>query len=462
MTKRQCFITLGLFNLFYISAHGQAGPGADSLETACLRALDKAVTYFHSINRHGGYVYYVTPDLSRRWGESPADEHTIEVQPPGTPAVGFSFLRVHEVTGHTKALRAAKDAAYALIRGQNDLGGWQHTIRFDRPKGKYVSFDDDQTQSAIRFLMALDQQIDDDSLTLSINRALDMMLGSQLENGGWPHVYPRQGNYHDYATFNDHGINDCIRVMLQAYQYYQKSEYKASLQEAGRFLIISQLPPPQPGWAQQYNEHLQPAWARSFEPPSVCSLVTLNNINTLIDLYLFSHRGEYLEPIPDAIRWLDEIRLPNGKWARFVELYTNESLYYDRGRIRVNSTEELHIERRRGYGYEVDLYDRLNETKRRFIEVSELKATTYKEKINTPLNDEEKRKKLIEMEPSVKRALKELDEQGRWVTKEDRFKKHMAGQRWNGEYETQDRISSAVFNRNIHLLCDYIELLQMK
>ena len=42
------------------------------------------------------------------------------------------------------------------------------------------------------------------------------MLKSQLDNGGWPHQYPWQGNYHDYATFNDQGINDCIRVMIEA------------------------------------------------------------------------------------------------------------------------------------------------------------------------------------------------------------------------------------------------------
>ena len=95
------------------------------------------------------------------------------------------------------------------------------------------------------------------------------MLTSQLENGGWPHRYPSQGNYHDYATFNDEGINDCIRVMIEAHQYYGREEDEDVLMEAGRFFMISQLPPPQPGWAQQYNEFLQPAWARSFEPPSV-------------------------------------------------------------------------------------------------------------------------------------------------------------------------------------------------
>ena len=93
---------------------------------------------------------------------------------------------------------------------------------------------------------------------------------------------------------------------------------KKACAEAARFMMISQLPPPQPGWAQQYNEFLQPAWARTFEPPSVCPSVTIKNINTLIDLYLVLGEETLLEPIPDAIRWLREIRMENGKWARFV------------------------------------------------------------------------------------------------------------------------------------------------
>ena len=55
-------------------------------------------------------------------------------------------------------LKAAKDAANALIKGQNELAGWDHKIYFDRPKGDVVSFDDNQTQGAISFLMALDQE----------------------------------------------------------------------------------------------------------------------------------------------------------------------------------------------------------------------------------------------------------------------------------------------------------------
>lgn len=421
-----------------------------NLTTSVKQAVNKGIEFFHSINIHGGYVYYVTTDLKERWGENRADEYTIEVQPPGTPEVGMTFLRASRITGNPDHLQAAREAALALIRGQNDLGGWEHTIRLNRPKKQRVSFDDDQTQSAIRFLMALDQDIDEDSLTTSIEKALQLMVDSQLDNGGWPHKYPAQGNYHDYATFNDRGINDCIRTMIDASQYYDKSEYRDCLNKAGRFIVISQLPPPQPGWAQQYNEYLQPAWARDFEPPAVCPAVTVNNLMTLMDLYLFTNNDLYLKPIPDAIHWLEDIRLPNGKWPRFVEMGTGKSMYYDRGRIRVSSVDELHIERRAGYGYESNLEKHLREAKIRFAAI--------RNKSNTPASRVSRKENLEDLIPKVKAIIAAQDKFGRWVTKNDQYKKYTPGIRWNGEYEVKDRISSAVFNQNINILCTYLEL----
>ncbi len=433
--------------------------GAD-LKKEAEASLKKGVAFFYTINAHGGYVYNVTPDLSLRWGEGPKDEHTIEVQPPGTPAVGQSFLRAYQVSGDEKALNFAKEAAYALIRGQNQYGGWGHTINFANLSDDEVSFDDNQTQSAVSFLMALDQEIDDSLLSESTKRAVDMMMTTQLSNGAWPHKYPKQGNYHDYATFNDGGINDCIRVMLEAYQYYNNDEaIEKSLRKAARFMMISQLPPPQPGWAQQYNEFLQPAWARTFEPPSVCPAVTVKNINTLIDLYLVLGEETLLEPIPDALRWLRKIRLKNGKWARFVELGTNKALYYDRPRIRVDRLEDLHPERRTGYAYETNLTPQLEASSARYDKAIKLGYKSLWKEEHHILTKEQIAKRLEELSVDVEKILEAQEASGAWITKNDRFKKRMPkGVRWNGQYLVMDRLSSEVFNHNVTVLCEYIEL----
>lgn len=452
MSIRSCFLLSLVIPSYCVSA--------DDLRSEVEASLLEGVAFFHSINAHGGYVYNVTPDLSLRWGEGPKDADTIEVQPPGTPAVGQSFLRAYQATGDKQALAAAKDAAYALIRGQNKHGGWDHTINFADLSNETVSFDDNQTQSAISFLMALDQEIEDHRLSAATKRAVEMMIMTQLDNGGWPHKYPEQGNYHDFATFNDGGINDCIRVMIEAYQYYDNDKaIEKSLRRAARFMMISQLPPPQPGWAQQYNEYLQPAWARTFEPASVCPAVTIKNIDTLIDLYLALGNGTLLEPIPDSLRWLHDIRMENGKWARFVEIGTNKALYYDRGRIRVDSVEELHLERRTGYGYETNLESRLEAGSKRYEKALELGRIGLRKDENPELSKEEVTKRLQALSGSVKKILEAQESSGAWITRDARFRTRMPrGVRWNGQYSVMNRISSRVFNRNVATLCEYIEL----
>ncbi len=437
-----------------------AGLGANELRPQAEAALTKAVAFFHTLNAHGGYVYAVTPDLSQRWGESPADADTIEVQPPGTPAVGQSFLRAYLATGDKEALAAARHAADALIRGQNRHGGWDHTIDFADLTNETVSLDDNQSQSAVSFLLALNQVAPDERLTAATQRAVQMMLTTQLANGGWPHLYPARGNYHDFATFNDAGINDCVRVMIEAHRADPKNAaIEHSLRRVARFIVISQQPPPQPGWAQQYNEFLQPAWARTFEPASLCPSVTVRNIGTLIDLYLALGDETLLEPIPDALRWLGEIRLPNGKWARFVEIGTNHALYYDRGRIRVNSVEELHPERRTGYGYETDLSDAIAAATRRYEKALQLGRGGLKKDEERAPSQEKIVRRLDELSGTVKKIIAAQDASGAWINRNDRFKSEPPkGQRWNGEYTVTDRISSGVFNRNVATLCEYLEL----
>ena len=440
------------FVLFPVSTYA-----SDSMTNDALKTLKKGIEYFHSISINGGYVYHYSLDMKDKWGEGRTSDTQIEVQPPGTPAVGLTFLRAYKVTGEKEYLFAAEHAGDALIYGQTKYGGWEHTMDFSKGPVGNVSFDDDQTQTAIRLLMALDQEIKKKTLSEAVKKGLDLMLASQHDNGAWPHRYPKSNSYHDFATFNDQGINDCLNVMFDAHKYYGKAEYLRSINLAGWFLILSQLAPPQPGWAQQYNEHLQPAWARAFEPPAVSPSVSLNNINSLIDLYLYTGSRKYLEPIPDAIRWIKETRLPNGLWARFVEIGTNRPLYYDRDRISVTSTADLSLERRTGYGYENDLSKGLEAVIKKFNEVKELGKEKYLVKINKPLSNVEKIEILKSIESEISKIISSQDEKGRWISK-DKYRFRTPGKRWNGEYKVRDRISSGLFNRNINQLCDYIEL----
>ncbi len=429
--------------------------GEQSISEKALLSIAKGIEYFHKFNINGGYVYHYLPDLSRKWGENEYTDSTIEVQPPGTPAVGISYVRAFEATDNPKYLEYAEETATALLYGQNDLGGWDHTITFGKELSQDVSFDDNQSQTAVRFLMLVDQHSDKQEIKDGVIKALQMMLVSQQEQGGWPHYYPEQGNYHDYATFNDGGINDCIKVMIEAYEFYGSKSYLKSIRKVGRYIYISQLPPPQSGWAQQYNEFLQPAWARTFEPPSVCPLVTIRNIHSLIDIFLVTGDDGLLEPIPDAIRWMKETRLPNGKWGRFIEFGTNQPMFYDRGRIRVNSLEELSMERRLTYGYLQELNPEFEDAVERYEAVLKLGRKEYKKKYKEYFSSDEYFENL---EKDVEKIIAAQDEQGGWLVKNDRFKNKIPNQMWKGDFLVADRVSSARFNYSISKLSEFIKL----
>ena len=85
---------------------GVASPAicAEPLRDEALAALKQAATFQREkAARHGGYVYYSTPDLKERWGEGKATDDTIFVQPPGTPTVGMAYLRAFAATTAPKS-----------------------------------------------------------------------------------------------------------------------------------------------------------------------------------------------------------------------------------------------------------------------------------------------------------------------------------------------------------------------
>ena len=144
-------------------------------------ALGRATVFMQSLSVGGGYLWLYSLDLQRRAGESVADADHIWIQPPGTPAVGEAYLRAHAATGEQRYLDAARTVAEALGRCQLASGGWHYSANTARPEdnrdgqldykgrafaranpGKPINplymiattFDDDNTQSAVRFLTA--------------------------------------------------------------------------------------------------------------------------------------------------------------------------------------------------------------------------------------------------------------------------------------------------------------------
>ncbi|MBM4094026.1 MAG: polysaccharide lyase, partial [Planctomycetes bacterium] len=331
--------------------------------------LRKAVAFFRQqVSVRGGYLWQYSADLTLREGEGKAAETTAWVQPPGTPSVGQAYLDAYRLTGDAYLLEAAREAAEALILGQLRSGGWDYRIEFDPSVRKKVAYradgddakgqntstlDDDTTQAALRFMMNVDRELkfQDERLHEAVMFGLDSLLRVQYPNGAWPQrfveppdpakfpvrkaaypdswsrTYPKT-DYREFYTFNDNTIADTIATMLEAARIYGDGRYQQAAEKAGDFIILAQMPDPQPAWAQQYDANMCPAWARRFEPPAITGGESQGVLRTLMTLYRNTGNRKYLEPIPRAIQYLKVSRLGDGRLARFHELRTNKPLYF--------------------------------------------------------------------------------------------------------------------------------------
>jgi hypothetical protein len=409
-------------------------------------AMGKAMAFIRSISTKGGYVASYSDDLKKRYGEGYYELATsteIYTQDPGTSAAGECFLRAYKVTGDEEYLAAAYEAGRALAWGQRSEGGWDHLVDVSHlyshsknpvRKSGDCTFDDNISQGALTFLIDLDEIIDADWLTESIELGLKFMLASQSENGAWPQWYPLLGSYHDYWTFNDSCINNCIKVMIKAHQVYKNDIYLESIKKAGNFIIMSQFKAPQSGWAQQYQHNLQPGWARKFEPAGVCSEVTASNIKMLADIYLYTKNDKYLSPIPAAIRWLEDSKIGENLWARIYEMGTNKPIYgnHDRRVHYVVSEGRTDYGMRGNFGINkrIDYCNYVLKTK-----------TGYKKEI---LSQTDLNAKIDNMMKSVVKTIALLDDKGCWPD------------RGQGMIHLEDFIS------NMNLFCEYLELVEQK
>jgi len=66
-------------------------------------------------------------------------------------------------------------------------------------------------------------------------------------------------------VLNDDLIADVLHTLLRGWSVYKNDRYLAGAVRAGEFLLLAQMPEPQPAWCQQYDKNMQPVWGRAFE-----------------------------------------------------------------------------------------------------------------------------------------------------------------------------------------------------
>ncbi len=487
------------------------GTTAATMAQAPLRAeaetaLKKAATYYRTkVAAHGGYVYYTSEDLTQRWGEGEATRDQIFTEPPGTPSVGGAYLDAYAATGDRFHLEAARETGLALIHGQLESGGWSQRIDFD-PKGTHAgryrngkgpkngrnhsSLDDNQTQSSIQFLARLDRALEfkDAAIHDATRYALDSLLKAQFPIGAfpqgwsepveahpirkasypkdWPRVWPKEA-YHKYYTLNDGLAGSVSDTLLTAYEAYGDERYRTALSRLGDFLILAQMPDPQPAWCQQYNFEMQPTWARKFEPPAICGLESEDAIETLMKVYVVTGDRKYLAPIPRALAYLKTCVLPDGRMPRFRELETNRALYMTRPPgVSGNSSAPGYYEFSYSdqnlpshYGWKQP--QQLDELTRQFAALEQgprpsarvaQRVTPDGKAFTVGIGDPGWKKSASELEPAVRAILAALDAQGRWVST-------YAGERLVGQPKFANGfryLGSHVFAFNVQVLSDYL------
>jgi len=350
------------------AARAQSATAPPPTRAAALDAMKRATTFMiEKVGYKGGFVWNYLPDFSRRWGELEARETMIWIQPPGTPSMGHLFLDAYHATGDEFYYRAAEQVARALMYAQLPAGGWNYVADWagDTPLRDWydtvgknawrleefqpfwgnATFDDGGTSSSATLLLRMYLEKRDPAIKSALDKAIRFVFDSQYPVGAWPQRFPApqraftkagRPDYTSYLTFNDDVTAGNIEFLILCYQALGEARFLDPIRRGMMAFVATRRPPPQAGWALQYTPDLQPAGARSYEPKALATHTTAACIEQLLKFYRLTGDMRFLAPIPEALDWLDSVRLPAGvatafrTHPTFIEIGTNRPLYLHR------------------------------------------------------------------------------------------------------------------------------------
>lgn len=312
-----------------------------------LTTMKTATRYMmDSVSYRGGFVWSLLPDRSRRWGEMEAWPQMIWMQAPSTPEVGEVLLDAYHATGDNYYYEQACRVAEAIMEAQKPCGGWHYMHNFAGEKstqkwyatvGKQAwrleefqhyygnaTFDDDATFHPAYFMLRIYLEKREARFLHSLNKAIDFVVKSQYDNGGWSQRYPLKtdpsfgstGDYTPRITINDGVMENNIDFLVACYQTLNRPELKESVERAMHCLRDLQYKTPYAGWTDQYDEKtLLPAPARSYEPRSINTGTTVGIIRRMIQYYQMTGDKSFLAGLDKAVHFLQAQALPDSMRA---------------------------------------------------------------------------------------------------------------------------------------------------
>jgi hypothetical protein len=481
-----------------------------------------------NVSYNGGFVWYYLPDMSRRWGEMEAYKTMYWTQDGGTVNVGHALLDAYKATRNEYFYESAEKVANAVIFGQSNEGGWNYMMDFagDRSLKKWYNtigkngwrleefqhyygndtYDDDVSSNTARFLLRMYVQKLDPKYKPSLDKAINFMLKSQYPNGGWPQRYPLKydfnkaghPDYSSYYTFNDDVIWENVNFLIQCYLVLGDQRFLDPINRGMEFYLLSQQA--NGAWGQQYDMDMKVAGARTYEPAAYLPRATYWNALLLLKFYQYTGDRKYLARIPDAIKWLEKVKLPanmtqDGKYTHplFVEVGTDKPIFVHRkgsnvkyGYYYVDSIDTKLLGHMQGKGnidvqHLKDEYARISAmTPEEATKDSPLLPAEFKGD-GTPQSfytlAQEDRPEPPATEARVKEVVAALDNQNRWLVPHAMISNPYTGDGINKEptdefasthvgdktdtspyRDTSDKlyISTPEYIKNMHLLTEYL------
>jgi PelA/Pel-15E family pectate lyase len=280
-----------------------------------------------------------------------------------TPSGGWS-----KHTGYSKGPRQPG----MQWTSQNEPGHAPHYL---------ATFDNRATTEEMHFLAQVWQATKREDCQAGFIRGLNFILAAQYPNGGWPQVYPLEGDCHDHITFNDDAMTRILELLQgitrnePCYAFLEDRPRKRAMEalEAG-LRCVFQAHVLQGGkravWCAQYDPiTLQPAAARAMEPATLSGLESAHILGFLMSIT--NPTPEVVDSIECGLAWLEDAKITglagtkrDGKtvhqpdanstevyWARFYDLADCRPVFPGRDGVVYDSFETMAAENRLGYDY---------------------------------------------------------------------------------------------------------------
>ncbi|MDD4993198.1 MAG: pectate lyase [Paludibacter sp.] len=257
----------------------------------------------------------------------------------------------------------------------------------------HTTFDNSTTYTHIEYLAKVYSITHIKKYKIACEKGIEFCLAAQYPNGGWPQYYPIEPkNYSRRITYNDGAFLGVLTLMREiaendpTFSFVSSSlrkKTKAAYEKGLDCILKTQIVDNGrlTAWCQQHDEiTLKPAWARAFEPPSIC-----NGESSAIVLYLMNidnPNEKIVTSVQSAVKWFNDSKILNTRvqtvkssteqskyrlmtndkvvlidstakpiWTRYYELGTDKPLFCDRNSKYLYSLAEVSRERRTGYGW---------------------------------------------------------------------------------------------------------------